>query len=147
MSHARSSGILLTHFISSWPLRHRRPRTRGLCLRRRPGRSRPDHLAGPALGPTGYGDSPTSPSHLRRKRALISPDVLLDEGWLKKEDLQGLPAFPKEKVDFGWILFGRSRPVQGRRALLRRPPRGPTGPSTRTSAPRTPSGWMTTPSS
>jgi 4-alpha-glucanotransferase len=57
------------------------------------------------LGPTGYGDSPyQSFSTFAGNELLISPDILLSQGWLRKDDLSELPAFPSGRVDFGWVI-------------------------------------------
>ena len=51
------------------------------------------------LGPTGFGDSPYQCfSAFAGNTLLVSPERLLEEGLLKTEDLQGMPAFPEEKV-------------------------------------------------
>src|SRR5260370_10864276 len=53
------------------------------------------------LGPTGYGDSPyQSFSAFAGNPYWISPDVLIQDGLLKREDLVGF-SFPVERVDFG----------------------------------------------
>lgn len=52
------------------------------------------------LGPTGYGNSPyAARSTFAGNELLISPDILLEEGYLNQEDLIH-PEFPEEKVDF-----------------------------------------------
>ncbi|PID62936.1 MAG: 4-alpha-glucanotransferase [Gammaproteobacteria bacterium] len=52
-------------------------------------------------GPTGYRDSPYQcTSALAGNPLLISPELLLEAGWLDAADL-ALPAFPDERVDFG----------------------------------------------
>jgi 4-alpha-glucanotransferase len=57
------------------------------------------------LGPTGYGDSPyQSFSTFAGNELLISPEILKREGWLDDADLAGLPGFPSERVDFGWVI-------------------------------------------
>ena len=57
------------------------------------------------LGPTGYGDSPYQCfSAFAGNPYLISPDLLLADGVLQPEDLSDAPAFPAEKVDFGWVI-------------------------------------------
>lgn len=53
------------------------------------------------LCPIGYGNSPyQSTSAFAGNILLISPDELVKDGYLKKEDLPPLPAFPAEKVDY-----------------------------------------------
>ena len=57
------------------------------------------------LGPTGYGDSPYQCfSAFAGNTLLISPDRLVDLGLLDKKDLRGVPNFPVEKIDFGWVI-------------------------------------------
>jgi 4-alpha-glucanotransferase len=54
------------------------------------------------LGPTGYGDSPyASFSAFAGNPLLISLEHLLGEGLLQEADLEGMPAFPADRVDFG----------------------------------------------
>ena len=53
------------------------------------------------LGPTGYGDSPYACySAFAGNTLLISPEQLLNEGLLAKEDLASIPASSPERVDF-----------------------------------------------
>lgn len=53
------------------------------------------------LVPTGYGYSPyAAPSTYAGNAMLISPDRLLEEGWLTAEDIGELPAFPVDSVLF-----------------------------------------------
>jgi len=57
------------------------------------------------LGPTGYGDSPyQSFSTFAGNPYLISPQRLIDEGLLIQNDLQDMPAFPPNQVDFGSVI-------------------------------------------
>jgi 4-alpha-glucanotransferase len=54
------------------------------------------------LGPTGYGDSPYQCfSAFAGNPYLISPEVLLEEGLLKQDDLSDMPVWDDRKVDFG----------------------------------------------
>lgn len=56
------------------------------------------------LGPTGYGDSPyQSFSAFAGNPYLISPDRLIADGLLKREDLGGV-RFPAGRVDFGAVI-------------------------------------------
>lgn len=56
------------------------------------------------LGPTGYGDSPYQAfSAFAGNPYLISPDRLITDGLLKREDLHGF-RFPAERVDFGTVI-------------------------------------------
>ena len=57
------------------------------------------------LGPTGYGDSPYQCfSAFAGNPYLISPEWLMEDGLLEKEDLANLPEFPADQVDFGWVI-------------------------------------------
>ncbi len=56
-------------------------------------------------GPTGYGDSPyQSFSAFAGNHYLISPDVLIQDGLLSPKDLEGMPDFNEEKIDFGTLI-------------------------------------------
>ena len=62
------------------------------------------------LSPTGYGDSPyQSLSALAGNPMLISPRKLVELGHLTDEDLEALPYFPDDKVDFGPVIYHKSR--------------------------------------
>ena len=53
------------------------------------------------LTPTSVGDSPYfSPSAFAGNPMLLSPDRLLEEGWLTPSDLDDLPPFPEDRVDY-----------------------------------------------
>ena len=66
------------------------------------------------LGPTGYGDSPYQCfSAFAGNPLLISPDSLLQQGHLAPADLNDLPEFASDSVDFGRVIAFKS-------ALLRR---------------------------
>lgn len=57
------------------------------------------------LGQTGYGDSPYQCfSAFAGNIYLISPEMLVNDGFLNEEDLQNLPEFPTGKVDFGKMI-------------------------------------------
>jgi 4-alpha-glucanotransferase len=57
------------------------------------------------LGPTGYGDSPYQCfSAFAGNPYLISPEELLKDGLLNKEDLADLSPFLDERVDFGTVI-------------------------------------------
>ena len=61
------------------------------------------------LGPTGYGDSPYHCfSAFAGNPYLISPEKLLEEGLLDPIDLENLPDFPTDHVDFGWLIPWKS---------------------------------------
>lgn len=58
------------------------------------------------LSPTGYGDSPYQGlSAFAGNPMLISPQKLLEAGHLLQADLEALPHFPKDKVDFGPVIY------------------------------------------
>jgi 4-alpha-glucanotransferase len=62
------------------------------------------------LGPTGYGDSPyQSFSAFAGNTLLISPERIVEDGFLSAEDLNDAPNFPAEKVDFGKALDYKNR--------------------------------------
>jgi 4-alpha-glucanotransferase len=57
------------------------------------------------LGPTGYGDSPyASFSSFAGNPLLISLDKLVKLGDLSPADLADVPDFPRDAVDFGWVI-------------------------------------------
>lgn len=65
------------------------------------------------LGPTGYGNSPyQSFSAFGGNPLLISPEKLEEDGLLKKEDLQNLPTFPNERVDYEMVLRSKTSLLQ-----------------------------------
>ena len=56
------------------------------------------------LGPTGYGNSPYSGrSTFAGNELLISPELLMKDGFLSPEDLKDVPAFPADHVDFNGV--------------------------------------------
>ncbi len=58
------------------------------------------------LGPTGYGDSPYQTfSTFAGNHFLISPDKLIAEGWLHENDLENLPAFNPDSVEYGDVIY------------------------------------------
>lgn len=57
------------------------------------------------LGPTSYGDSPyQAASTFAGNPNLISLDHVQRDGWLDEADLNDVPDFPVDHVDFGWII-------------------------------------------
>lgn len=57
------------------------------------------------LGPTGFGDSPyQSFSTFAGNHYLISPDLLLKEGQLEKAELENIPSFDPNSVDYGPVI-------------------------------------------
>lgn len=66
------------------------------------------------LGPTGYGDSPYQCfSAFAGNPLLVSLDALVTDGLLSQSDLDGAPAFPEDRVDYGPVIEFKS-------ALLKR---------------------------
>ncbi len=62
------------------------------------------------LGPTGYGDSPyQSFSSFAGQPLIISPDRLKDMGLLSPEDLEDIPEWDEEKVDFGPVIIYKTK--------------------------------------
>src|SRR5260370_13656674 len=57
------------------------------------------------LAPTGYGDSPyQSLSSFAGNPLLISPQKLAEHGYLPSQDLEFLPAFPPDTVEFEQVI-------------------------------------------
>lgn len=57
------------------------------------------------LGPTGYGDSPYQCfSAFAGNHLLISPEKLAEEGLLERSDLESIPPFPEDEVDYGPVI-------------------------------------------
>lgn len=57
------------------------------------------------LGPTGYGDSPYQCfSAFAGNPLLVSPQRLFEDGLLMKEDVEKVPIFPVDHVDFGPVI-------------------------------------------
>lgn len=57
------------------------------------------------LGPTGYGNCPYScSSAFAGNPMLISPELLVKEGFLDKEDLENVPEFSKDKIDYEKVI-------------------------------------------
>lgn len=57
------------------------------------------------LTPTGYGNSPYySYSAMACNHLLISPDALVQRGYLSESDVKSLPAFPDAFVDYGAVI-------------------------------------------
>ena len=70
------------------------------------------------LGPTGYGDSPyQSFSAFAGNPLLIGLAQLAQAGWLSHDDLQAVPPFPYDRVDFGPVITWRNEML--RRAYAR----------------------------
>jgi 4-alpha-glucanotransferase len=57
------------------------------------------------LGPTGYGDSPyASFSSFAGNELLLSPEILVKEGFVDERRLDEAPRFPRDHVDFGSVI-------------------------------------------
>jgi len=57
------------------------------------------------LGPTGYGDSPYQCfSAFAGNPLLISPEKLVEDGFLSEEDLADIPESTSQKVDYGKVI-------------------------------------------
>jgi len=62
------------------------------------------------LGPTGYGDSPYQCfSAFAGNKLLISPEMMVRDGWLTADQIAERPAFPPDKVDFGAVYKWKSK--------------------------------------
>jgi 4-alpha-glucanotransferase len=62
------------------------------------------------LSPTGYGDSPYQGlSAFAGNPMLISPQKLVELGHLSEADLADLPYFPDDRVDFGPVIYHKTR--------------------------------------
>jgi len=65
------------------------------------------------LSPTGYGDSPYQTlSAFAGNPMLISPQRLVEIGHLDPTDLDAMPHFPKDRVDFGPVIYHKTRLLQ-----------------------------------
>ncbi len=57
------------------------------------------------LGPTGYGDSPYQCfSAFAGNPYLISPEALVQDGLLRKQDIEDHPEFPSKSVEYGPVI-------------------------------------------
>lgn len=57
------------------------------------------------LGPTGYGNSPYAPrSSFAANELLISPALLLEDGYLTEDDLKNIPPFSSVNVEFDKVI-------------------------------------------
>jgi 4-alpha-glucanotransferase len=62
------------------------------------------------LGPTGYGDSPYQCfSAFAGNPWLISPDKMIESGYLPADAVAHVPAFPTNQVDFGWVIYTKNQ--------------------------------------
>ncbi len=65
------------------------------------------------LGPTGHGNSPYSgTSAFAGNPLLLSPQRLYEEGLLAAADLEGIPPFPEDRVDFGGTISWKERTLR-----------------------------------
>ena len=62
------------------------------------------------LGPTGYGNSPyQSHSSFAGEPSLISPELLVEDGFLDAHDLGDFPSLPDDSVNFGAVVAAKER--------------------------------------
>ncbi|MCP4428166.1 MAG: 4-alpha-glucanotransferase [Chloroflexi bacterium] len=62
------------------------------------------------LGPTGYGDSPYQCfSAFAGNPMLISPDKMIEAGYLPETAVIDAPHFPTHRVDYGWVIHYKNR--------------------------------------
>ncbi len=52
---------------------------------------------------------------------LISPDLLVQDGLLRSDELEGAPAFPMDSVDFGAVIAWKDRSAHAPDGYVRRP--------------------------
>ncbi len=65
------------------------------------------------LGPTGYGDSPYQCfSAFAGNPMLISLNRLQEMSYLSEADLEDVPAFPTDNVDYGWIIDYKTKKLK-----------------------------------
>lgn len=62
------------------------------------------------LGPVGYGESPYQLfSAFAGNPMLISPEKLVERGWLAEADVADVPAFPQDRVEFEHVTPWKAR--------------------------------------
>ncbi len=109
MKTKRSSGVLLhpTSLPSDWGIGDMGPGARTFVdFLHSAGQSMWQMLP---LGPTGYGDSPYQTlSAFAGNTMLISPDLLVGDGLLRREDLVD-KTLPAGNVDFGTVISGKNQ--------------------------------------
>jgi 4-alpha-glucanotransferase len=72
------------------------------------------------LGPTGYGDSPYACfSAFAGNPLLISPDILLGQGLLPFDELEGVPEFSETLVEYGKVLEWKMKLLQSSYAIYK----------------------------
>lgn len=65
------------------------------------------------LGPTGYGDSPYQCfSAFAGNPLLISPERLVEDGYLPAAAIENTPDFPTERTDYGWVIDYKTKLLQ-----------------------------------
>src|SRR5918995_4343586 len=73
------------------------------------------------LGPTGYGDSPYQCfSAFAGNALLVSPERLVEEGFLKAADIEDVPAFDPDRVEFGRVIDHKNELLRKAYAGFRR---------------------------
>ena len=73
------------------------------------------------LGPTGYGDSPYQCfSAFAGNALLVSPERLVEEGLLKAADIEDVPAFDPDRVEFGRVIEYKNELLRKAYASFRR---------------------------
>ena len=78
------------------------------------------------LSPTGYGDSPYQGlSAFAGNPMLISPQKLVEAGHLSPADLEDLPHFPDDRVDFGPVIYHKTSAAEPGLCQLSQPRRPP----------------------
>lgn len=61
-------------------------------------------------GPTGYGDSPYQCfSAFAGNPLMVSPDKMVQDGYIPHDRIPFVPDFPVEKVDYGWVIFWKNQ--------------------------------------
>lgn len=62
------------------------------------------------IGPTGFGNSPyQSYSSYAGNPLLLSPEILVEDGWLGSRDCDDYPALPETRVDFDAVIAAKEK--------------------------------------
>ncbi len=73
------------------------------------------------LGPTGFGDSPYQCfSAFAGNPLLISPQFLVERGWLDPEAIENPPKFPEIEVDFAAVIRWKTAVARSRVSRFQR---------------------------